>query len=174
MTEEEDMAQIYKSAPDAGAAVCDETRDETREGVRRPIPTLLLIDDEEQVRIFFRVALEEAGYRVLTAENGKHGLHLLKHQVVDLTLVDILMPDMDGLELIRLFHKMRPATKIIAISGASGEWDYLGTAKQLGANDTLRKPFSLQELLEAVAVQLNPPFDPRSIGAVRLAGIRLF
>jgi CheY-like chemotaxis protein len=117
--------------------------------------TLLLIDDEEQVRILFQAALEGAGYRVLTAENGKHALRLLKHQVVDLILVDILMPDMDGLELIRLFHKTQPASKIIAISGASGEWDYLDTAKCLGAHDTLRKPFTLQELLEAVAVQLR-------------------
>ena len=117
--------------------------------------TLLLIDDEEQVRMLFQVALEEAGYRVLTAENGKHGLRLLKHQAVDLILVDILMPDMDGLELIRLLHKTRPASKIIAITGASGEWDYLDTAKFLGAHDTLKKPFGLQELLEAVAVQLS-------------------
>ncbi len=118
--------------------------------------TLLLIDDEEQVRILFQVALEGAGYRVLTAENGKHGLHLLEHQAVDLILVDIFMPDMDGLELIPLLRKTRPATKIIAITGGSGESNYLYIAKHLGANDTLEKPFGLPELLEAVAVQLVP------------------
>ena len=117
--------------------------------------TILCIDDEESVRMTCQFALEQAGYRVLTAENGKHGLRLLKHQAVDLILVDILMPDMDGLELIRLLHKTRPASKIIAMSGASGALDYLDTAKFRGAHDTLMKPVSLQELLDAVSAQLN-------------------
>jgi len=117
--------------------------------------TILLIDDEEQVRMLFQVALEGAGYRVLTAEHGKHGLRLLERQEVDVMLVDLLMPDMDGLELIPLLRKTRPAIKIIAISGGSGEWDYLDAAKSLGAHATLKKPFSLQELLEAVSSQLK-------------------
>jgi CheY-like chemotaxis protein len=71
--------------------------------------TILLIDDEESVRSLFQVALERAGYRVLTAENGKHGLRLLEHQEVDLILVDIFMPGMDGLELIPLLRETRPA-----------------------------------------------------------------
>lgn len=119
------------------------------------IATILLIDDEEQVRILFQVTLEEAGYRVLTAENGKHGLRLLERQEVDVILVDILMPDMDGLDLIALLRKTRPAIKIIAISGGSGGGDYLDAAKGLGAHATLNKPFSPQALLEAVASQLK-------------------
>ena len=117
--------------------------------------TILLIDDEESVRSLFQVALERAGYRVLTAENGNHGLRLLEHQEVDLALVDIFMPGMDGLEVIELLHMTRPACKIIAISGGSGDWDYLDAAKYLGAHDTLKKPFSLQALLDAVSAQLN-------------------
>ena len=129
--------------------------DETGEGVRKPMATILCIDDEESVRRLFQVALERAGYRVLTAENGKHGLRLLEHQEVDLILVDIFMPGMDGLELIPLLRKMRPANKIIAISGALGKMNHLEPAKYLGADDTLKKPFSLQELLDAVLAQLN-------------------
>jgi CheY-like chemotaxis protein len=117
--------------------------------------TILLIDDEESVRSLFQVALERAGYRVLTAENGKHGLRLLEHQEVDLIFVDIFMPEMDGLELIPLLRKMRPANKIIAISGGSGQMNHLDTAKYSAADDTLKKPFSLQELLDAVLAQLN-------------------
>ena len=59
------------------------------------------------------------------------------------------------MEVIPLLHKTQPACKIIAMSGGSWEWDYLDTAKQLGANDMLKKPFSIQELLDAVSVQLN-------------------
>lgn len=117
--------------------------------------TILFIDDEDSVRRLTQVALERAGYRVLIAESGQHGLRLLEHQEVDLILVDIFMPDMDGLEVIQLLRKSRPLSKIIATSGGSGDGNYLDTAKYLGAQDTLMKPFSLQELLDAVATQLR-------------------
>jgi len=123
--------------------------------MRKPMATILLIDDEESVRMVFQVALERAGYRVLTAESGKQGLRLLEHQEVDLIFVDIFMPEMDGLELIPLLRKTRPASKIIAISGGSGMKNFLDTAKYLGADDTLKKPFSLQELLDVVSSQLK-------------------
>ena len=138
-------------AQNVSGVVCDETG----EGVRKPMATILLIDDEESVRSLFQVALERAGYRVLTAENGKQGLCLLEHQEVDLIFVDIFMPEMDGLELIPLLRKMRPASKIMAITGGSGRSNYLDMAKHLGADDTLMKPFSLQELLDAVSSQLK-------------------
>jgi CheY-like chemotaxis protein len=79
--------------------------DVTVEGVRRSMATILCIDDEEPVRMLFKVALEGAVYCVLTAESGKQGLRLLERQEVDLILVDIFMPDMDGLDLIPLFYK---------------------------------------------------------------------
>jgi DNA-binding NtrC family response regulator len=117
--------------------------------------TILLIDDEESVRTLLQVALERAGYHVLIAENGKHGLRRLEHQAVDLIIVDIFMPEMDGMELIPLIRKTRPATKMIAISGKSGLMDCLDAATKLGAHDALKKPFSLQELLNAVSAQLK-------------------
>jgi two-component system sensor histidine kinase ChiS len=124
-------------------------------GMPTPMATILFIDDDDPLRMLCQNALEGAGYRVLTAESGPHGLRLFRHQEVDLALVDIFMPSMDGLEVIQLLHKTRPACKIIAMSGSSWEWDYLDTAKHLGANDTLKKPFSLQELLDAVSSQLK-------------------
>lgn len=116
--------------------------------------TILLIDDEATIRMIFQVALERAGYNVLTAENGKHGLRLLEHQAVDLIIVDIFMPELDGFELIPLLRASHPASKIIAISSESGEGSYLDAARYLGAHDTLKKPFSPQELLDTVAAQL--------------------
>jgi CheY-like chemotaxis protein len=119
------------------------------------LATILLIDDEESVRRVFKAALEQAGYHVLTAEDGKHGLRLLEHQSVDLILVDIFMPEMDGLELIPVVRKTRPAIKIIAISGGSERMNQLDIAKHLGAHDTLKKPFSIQELLDAISSHLK-------------------
>ena len=117
--------------------------------------TILFIDDDDQMRMLFQIALEGGGYRVLTAESGKQGLRLLEQQEVDLALVDLFMPDMDGLEIIELLHMTRPACKIIAMSGGSWSGTSLDTAAQLGANVMLKKPFSLQELLDAVSSQLN-------------------
>ena len=117
--------------------------------------TILFIDDEEQMRMLCQTALEASGYHVLTAESGPHGLQLLQQQEVDLALVDIFMPSMDGLEVIELLHVTRSDCKIIAMSGGSWEWDYLETARRLGANEILKKPFSLQELLDAVSSQLK-------------------
>jgi CheY-like chemotaxis protein len=117
--------------------------------------TILLIDDDDQVRMLVKIALEDAGYRFITVDSGQQGLCLLQHQNADLILVDIFMPDMDGLELIPLLLKTRPASKIIAITAGSGDRNFLYIAKRLGANDTLRKPFGRQELLDAVASQLT-------------------
>ena len=117
--------------------------------------TILLIDDDASIRMVFQVTLERAGYHVLTAEHGKHGLRLLEHQAVDLIIVDIFMPELDGFELIPLLRESYPASKIIAISGGSGERDHLDTAKKLGAHDALKKPCSMQEVLAAVSSQLN-------------------
>lgn len=130
-------------------------RCEGGKGMPTPIATILFIDDDDPLRMLCQTVLEGAGYRVLTAESGPHGLCLLQHQEVDLALVDIFMPSMDGLEVIQLLHKTRPACKIIAMSGSSWEWDYLDTAKHLGANETLKKPFSRQELLDVVSSQLK-------------------
>ena len=117
--------------------------------------TILIIDDEELVRMIFQVALERAGYHVLTADNGKHGQRLLEQHAVDLVVVDIFMPEMDGLELIPLLRKSRPAIKMIAMSRGSGKMNHLDTAKKLGAHTALKKPFSYQELLDAVSAQLK-------------------
>jgi CheY-like chemotaxis protein len=117
--------------------------------------TILFIDDDDPLRRLCQTALEGAGYRVLTADSGPHGLRLVQHQAVDLALVDIFMPGMDGLDVIQRLHTTHPACKIIAMAGSSWEWDYLDTAKHLGANDTLKKPFSLKALLDGVASQLK-------------------
>jgi CheY-like chemotaxis protein len=81
--------------------------------------TILLIDDEEQVRRIFQMALAEAGYRVLPAESGPHVLRLLQHQKLDLILVDIFMPETNGLDLIPRLRATRSTSKIIAMSGGS-------------------------------------------------------
>ncbi len=123
--------------------------------------TIMLIDHDDQVRMLGKISLEDAGYRFVSAASGRHGLRILEHQEVDLILVDIFMPDMDGLVLIQALRQTRPATTIIAINRGKGLKDLLDTAKQLGAEATLNKPFTRQELLDVVASQLGQP-NPES------------
>jgi CheY-like chemotaxis protein len=123
--------------------------------------TIMVIDDDDQVRKLGRSSLEEAGYRFVSAASGRHGLRILEHQEVELMLVNIFMPDMDGIALIQGLRQTRPDTKIIAITAGKGLKDFLDTAKQLGADDTLQKPFTRQELLDVVASHLGQS-DPAS------------
>ena len=117
--------------------------------------TILLIDDNEQVRTLFRTILENAGYCVLIAASGNEGWRLLHEESVDLILVHVFLRDIDGLEFIHRLRKTRPACKIIAMLGGSGEWNYHDAVKLQGANDVLKQPLSLQELLETVSAQVN-------------------
>ena len=122
--------------------------------------TILIIEDEESIRLLLRSALEAAGYEVTEATNGRQGLELYRHRPTDLVITDILMPDQDGLETILELRRLAPEAKIIAISGGgqSGLLDLLPIAEKLGAQWTLRKPLRRLELLEAIR-QLVPHQD---------------
>jgi DNA-binding response OmpR family regulator len=130
--------------------------DEAGEERRTSMVTILLIDDNEPVRTLFRTILEQAGYCVLIAASGNEGWCLLHDESVDLILVHVFLPDVDGLEFIHRLRKTRPDCKIIAMLGGSGEWGYLDTVKLLGANDVLGKPLSPKELLDTVSAQVKP------------------
>ncbi len=114
--------------------------------------TILVIDDEDQVRTMLQQALEREGYQVLDARDGKEGIKLFKENKTDLIITDLIMPDKEGLETITELRRDFPEVKIIAISGG-GHVDpesYLTIAKKMGASRTLPKPFDLEELLAAV------------------------
>lgn len=129
--------------------------------------TILLIDDEEQVRRLFQAILEQASYRIVTAASGNEGWRLLHEERVDLILVCLSLPDVDGLGFIHGLRTARPACKIIVTLSGSGEWSYSDIVTLLGANDVLKKPLSLQELLDAVSAQLTAqsPVAPPPAGA---------
>jgi two-component system, chemotaxis family, chemotaxis protein CheY len=113
---------------------------------------ILVIDDDELLRRALRMALEEAGYEVAEAADGKAGLRLQREQGADLVLVDIFMPERDGLEVIRALRAEAPQPKIVAMSGGGriGQIEVLGAAAAFGASRTLQKPFEPHELLTAI------------------------
>jgi len=119
------------------------------------VATILIIDDEEVVRVLLRSALEEAGYEVTEAANGRQGLDLYRRKPVDLVITDIVMPELNGLDMLLELTREFLHAKVIAISGAGGEKNVLDVAKLLGARQTFQKPFSLPHLLGAVRYELE-------------------
>ena len=122
---------------------------------------ILIVDDEGALADALRRILEREGHEVRVAATGLEGARRFREQLADLAIVDIHMPEMDGLELLVQFRAVAPAMPVIVMSGGvqTGGLDLLADARLLGACATLAKPFSIDELLGAVARALAP--DPR-------------
>jgi DNA-binding NtrC family response regulator len=116
---------------------------------------ILVIDDDIAIRSVLLLLLERQGHQTIVAENGRRGLNILETRDVDLLIIDIFMPEMDGLETIRLVRQIKPALPIIVMSGGAqllGSMpDYLLMAMKLGAIESVRKPFKPDALVAAVA-----------------------
>ncbi len=109
---------------------------------------ILVVDDDSTMRAVIKDGLS-GDYAVVSAENGRKALELLANQDFDLIILDVMMPEMDGIELILALRPTRPKQRLIAISGGSdigGQFDCLGAAKKLGDCLGLRKPFQMTEL----------------------------
>ena len=116
------------------------------------MPRILIVDDEEEFRKLLRAMLEKAGYEVLEASGAQSGFTLYCENLVDLLIVDLVMPKVSGVALIHMLRYKFPDAKIIAISGGgpTGNFDFLATARVLGAHRTFLKPFKQNELLAAI------------------------
>ena len=116
------------------------------------MPCVLIMEDDEEVRKALRTVLEESGYKVMEAANGEKGLKIQRTIPSDLVIMDILMPEKEGLEVIKELRRDFPNTKIIAISGGGyvGPDYYLDAAKKMGASYVFEKPFDPREIMAAV------------------------
>ena len=117
--------------------------------------TILIIDDEALIRALLRTTLEAAGHEVMEAPNGRIGLELYRLRPTDLVITDIVMPELNGLDMLLELTREFIHAKVIAISGARGEKNVLDVAKLLGARRTFQKPFSMSKLLDAVRYELD-------------------
>ena len=111
--------------------------------------TILVVDDEANIRESLRGVLVDEGYEVLEAENGRAALAALDRTVPRLAIVDIWMPEMDGIELVQRMRQQVPRVPIVVISG-HGTIETAVHAIRLGATDFLEKPFQLDALLQTV------------------------
>ena len=117
--------------------------------------TILIIDDQQAVRALLRAVLEDAGYQVTEAANGRQGLELYRFRPTDLVITDIVMPELNGLDLMLELTREFIDAKVIAITGVVGQENLLDKAKLLGARRTFQKPFGIPELLDAVRYELT-------------------
>lgn len=115
--------------------------------------TVLVVDDEQSLRDFIRRNLEVRNFEVLTAANGLEGLALFGTEQVDLVIVDLMMPHMNGLEMIRRIRQ-QSLLPIIVLSALGEEQDKVQALNQ-GADDYLTKPFGVDELLARLQAVLR-------------------
>jgi UDP-3-O-acyl N-acetylglucosamine deacetylase len=113
------------------------------------MPTVLVVDDEPQIRTSLRGILSEEGLQVIEATNGRQALDVIRRESPEVVLLDIWMPDVDGMELLEALQGTMPPPQVIMISG-HGNIETAVRATKLGAFDFIEKPFSLDALLDVV------------------------
>ena len=115
---------------------------------------ILIVDDDKNLRASLRRNLTRLGYEIIEAENGREAISLYLESSVDVVITDILMPEKDGLELIRELKKTFEDAKIIAITGGSNKYNaplnFLTEAKIFGAQHVFEKPFTTEQLVSAI------------------------
>ncbi|MEP3114357.1 response regulator [Nisaea sp.] len=123
------------------------------------MPNILLIEDMKGVQTSMAMILTNAGYSVTTADNGRHGIETFETKEFDLVITDILMPEMDGSEVLFALMKKPSKPPMIAISAGGGSInasEALRFASKI-ADAVLEKPFSRNELLEVVERLTSSP-----------------
>jgi DNA-binding response OmpR family regulator len=123
-------------------------------------PTILVVDDEPTVTEVVSVYLERAGYQVMVAADGESALELLEEQPPDLVVLDLMLPDVGGLEITR-WMRARGDMPIIMLTARREEVDRI-LGLELGADDYVVKPFSPQELVSRVKAVLRRTYGRRA------------
>ena len=115
---------------------------------------ILVVDDEDIVRTSCSRTLSPEGYEVRLAKNGVEGLKMASEERFDLVLTDLKMPDMDGIEVLRIIREKWPETAVIIVTGYQTV-DTAVKAIKLGAYDYIEKPFTPDALISAVAEAMD-------------------
>lgn len=114
---------------------------------------VLIVDDQYGIRILLQEVLDKEGYQIFQAPNGLTALEIVRQHKPDLVLLDMKIPGMDGLEILRHIRNIEPDTKVIMMT-AYGELDLIKEALTLGALSHFSKPFDIDELRTTVNAQL--------------------
>ncbi|AFY45155.1 response regulator [Nostoc sp. PCC 7107] len=119
-------------------------------------PTILVIEDDAVTRNLFLESLQAEGYETIGAENGRIGIQLTQEHLPDLVICDILMPDMDGYDVLNALRQdqLTAIIPFIFLTGSDTK-DALRKGMELGADDYLTKPLTVEQLLRAIKIRLE-------------------
>jgi len=130
---------------------------------------ILIVEDEVGIVQFLTQGLEEEGYQISAANNGKSGLELFQKEKFDLVLLDWMLPKMTGVEVCKAIRLLNTKVPIIFLTAKDTVQETVEGLKS-GANDYIKKPFSFDELVERIKVQLReqPENDLLTLGPVEI------
>ncbi|WP_286829729.1 MULTISPECIES: response regulator [Kordiimonas] len=113
---------------------------------------ICLIEDDPTIRKALSKVLEREGHFVAVCSNGREGLNIASSRRFDLVITDIIMPEVEGIEVIQKLRQHQPDLRIIAMSGGGrvGNTDFLEIAKSIGAHEVLYKPVTRTEVMQAI------------------------
>lgn len=117
--------------------------------------SILIVDDEAPIRTLLRRILEQDGHQVREAANGQIGLTLYRQDPADLVITDILMPERDGMEVTLALTQEFLDARVIAMTGAAGDQNFLNVARLFGARRVMQKPFTVEEVRRLVRFTLE-------------------
>lgn len=132
-----------------------------------PAKRVLVVEDDPSIALGLRINLQGEGYAVLSAEDGEQGLSMARQERPDLVILDVMLPKINGLQVLQTVRREGLLMPIIMLSARTGEMDKVA-GLELGAEDYVAKPFSLAELLARVRAALRrgpraPDTAPRSV-----------
>lgn len=122
--------------------------------IKTPTARILIVDDEENIRQICVRALTDAGYKAFAAPDAALAREIIAREALDMLIVDIYMPDEDGISLLKYVHQTQPHLPAILITGYAGTSTVM-EAIRLNVREYLCKPFTLQQLLAAVKAELD-------------------
>lgn len=129
---------------------------------------ILIVEDDKEISDLLEIHLMELGYKVIKSANGKRGLEIVKNEIMDFIILNVLLPGINGLEICKEVRKMNNYIPIIFLSTKSEEIDKV-IGLEIGADDYLTKPFSIRELLARIKAifrrieAINQEEDQKSI-----------
>jgi DNA-binding response OmpR family regulator len=135
---------------------------------------ILVIDDEPEIRQLIRIHIEQAGMQVIEAESGRQAIELLQSQRIELTILDLMMEDRNGFEVLQYLQESVSDMLVIVLSARRQEEDKIATLG-LGAVDYVTKPFSPMELIARVQANLrrHHPKSPHKTAVIQLNNLLL-
>jgi DNA-binding NtrC family response regulator len=123
--------------------------------------TVLVIDDEDGIRNLLETLLSRKGYEVVLASNGQRGLELFRRKRPDVVVLDLKMPEMNGLTVLQQVRQLNPTQPVVILTGA-GTAEAEQQVRALGVTEYVEKEFSLHRLGDSLKRLLNPPHAERT------------